>query len=117
MLFFLKYWRLIAIFLVIVVGVVGVEFLNNKIETLTKDNEVLQSKVAKDEELLAVQNALILQNKSDYDTAVKKLPKTLKVIDTRYKTVYKNIETFKEGDRNESNDCNASIVFLNSFTY
>lgn len=117
MLFLLKYWRLIAIFLVIVVVVVGVEFLDNKIETLTKDNEVLQSKVSKDEALLAVQNALILQNKSDYDVAVKKLPTIIKTIDTRYKTVYKNIETFKEGDRNESNDCNDSIAYLNTFNY
>jgi len=116
MLFLLKYWRLIAIFLVIVVAVVGVEFLNNEIETLIKDNEVLQSKIAKDEALLAVQNALILQNKADYEAEIKKLPTTLKVIDTQYKIIYKNIEVFR-GDSNVSHDCNASIVFLNSFTY
>ena len=112
----LKYWKFIVLGIVVIGFLATIKILDNKIETLTKDNEVLQSKVAKDEALLAVQNALILQDKADYDVAIKKLPTVLHTIDTKYKTVYKNIETFKE-DSNVSNDCNASIVFLNSFIY
>jgi len=114
MLMVLKYWKFIALGIVVLSFAITVEILNNKIETLTKDNEILQSKVAKDEALLAVQNALIIQNKSDYDIAVKKLPTVLKVIDTKYRTVYSTVEKWR--DANET-DCNSSLRYLDSFTY
>ena len=115
MLMVLKYWKFIALGIVVLSFAITVEILNNKIETLTKDNEVLQSKVSKDEALLDVQNSLILQDKADYDTAVKKLPKVLKVIDTKYQTIYSTIEKWR--DKNETSDYNSSLRYLDSFTY
>ena len=115
MLMVLKYWKFIALGVVVLGFITTIKILDNKIETLTKDNEVLQSKVAKDEALLAVQNALILQDKADYDTAIKKLPTVLKVINTKYRTVYGTVEKWR--DSNETSDCNSSLRYLDSFTY
>ena len=115
MLMVLKYWKFIVLGIVVLGFAITVEILNNKIETLVKDNEILQSKVAKDEALLAVQNALILQNKSDYDVAVKKLPTVIKTINTKYRTVYSTVEKWR--DKNETSDYNSSLRYLDSFTY
>lgn len=110
-----KYWLEIseALFISIIAGYII--FIHYENKSLVKDKQVLQSELNASRAYINAQNAIILQNKSDYDEAIKKLPTTLKTIDTRYQTVYTTIEKWR--DKNVSTDCNDSLDYLNRFQF
>jgi len=114
MLLLAKYWKELVIAVLLIAFAITVKVLNSKIESLVKDKEALQSKLDTQKAYAAVQNASILQNKSDYDEAMKKLPTVLKTIETKYQTVYSTIEKWKESN---ATDCNSSMQYLNSYQY
>lgn len=106
--FFLKkYW-----FELFVIGYVVMA--TAMILILQKDKEVLISKLETCNTQLMAQNTLIMQNKADYDEALRKLPIVLTKINTKYKTTYETI--YKWRDRNET-DCNDSLAFINHFEF
>ena len=115
MLLLAKYWKQLAIAVLLIAFSITVVLLNNKIGSLVKDKELLQSQVATQKVYVALQNATILQGKSDYAKQVKKLPSVLRVIETHYETIYSTVEQWKES--NATTDCNSAVRYLDSFTY
>lgn len=113
---FKQYWLEIVIVLVTGVLLSYIEQLNAEISSLEKDRSVLQSKLNESDAYIRVQNATILANEADYNASMTKLPTVLHKIDTKYVT--KTVEIEKWRDKNEtSNDCNASIQYLNSYQF
>jgi hypothetical protein len=77
---------------------------------------VLQSKLNESNAYISVQNAAILANEADYNKSITKLKTALHNIDTKYIT--KTVEVEKWRDSNEtSNDCNASMQYLNNYKF
>jgi GTPase involved in cell partitioning and DNA repair len=111
-----RYWLEIIIVLVASVLLTYIKQLNNEISSLSKDKAVLQSKLSESDAYLHVQNATILANQADYNASIAKLPTVLHKIDTKYIT--KTIQIEKWRDNNEtSNDCNASISYINNYQF
>jgi hypothetical protein len=116
LLFLRKYWLEIIIVLVASILLTYIKQLNDKISSLNKDKSVLQSKLNESDTFLHIQNATIITNQAEYNASIAKLPAVLHKIDTKYIT--KTIEIEKWRDNNEtSNDCNASVQYLNSYQF
>lgn len=101
-------------------SVIGLAFLTIYIQythnkSLEKDLSISRLETSRYKQVLAIQNAQILKNKSDYDEAIKKLPTVLKTIETKYKTQYQTIYQWR--DNNETDDCNSSIQLINDFKF
>jgi GTPase involved in cell partitioning and DNA repair len=116
LLFLRKYWLEIAIVLVASVLLAYIKQLNDEISSLNKDKLSLQNKLNESDTFLHIQNATIIANQADYNASIAKLPTVLHKIDTKYIT--KTVEIEKWRDNNEtSNDCNASVQYLNSYQF
>jgi GTPase involved in cell partitioning and DNA repair len=111
-----QYWLEAVIVLIVSILLAYIKQLNNEISSLNKDKVVLQSKLRESDAYLHVQNATILANQADYNASIAKFPTVIHKIDTKYIT--KTIEIEKWRDNNEtSNDCNASIQYLNNYQF
>jgi hypothetical protein len=111
-----QYWLEVVIVLIAGIMLAYIKQLHNEISSLNKDKSVLQSKLSESDAYLHVQNATILANQADYNASIAKLPVVLHKIDTKYIT--KTVEVEKWRDNNEtSNDCNASIQYLNHYQF
>lgn len=86
-----------------------------KIKSLEKDNLVLQSRVKENQAYIMAQNIAIASNRTDYETAMKRLPTILHDINTRYKTEVITVEKWR--DHNVTHDCNSSMQYLNNYQF
>jgi hypothetical protein len=112
-----RYWMEIVIVLAAGVLLSYIEHLNNEISTLQEDKSVLQAKLNESDAYIRVQNATILANEADYNASMAKLPTVLHKIDTKYITKTVEIEKWREYNETSSDDCNASISYLNSYQF
>lgn len=115
MLLLKKYWFEIMIVVGALVVLGYIKYLVNENGNLEKDKQVLQAEKAQYVYALKFQNSAILQNKSDYDEAIKKLPTVVHDINTKYKTQYETIYAWR--DHNETHDCNSSMQYLNTYQF
>lgn len=106
----LSFWRealIVALSLTIL-------FLYQELDIKKRDIALKDIEIQSARDALETQNKAVLQNKADYEVKLKELPKEMKQIEVKYKTVYKTIEAIKE-DKNAT--CEKSISTLNDFLY
>jgi predicted nuclease with TOPRIM domain len=118
----LKYYREIALAIVVVCSLYIMWEKDQTIEALSYDNSilmmensVLEAKLKQKQDQLAMQNILIRANKAEYEEAMEKLPMKIETIKTKYVSVYNDIEKYK-GEANAS-DCAGAIDKLNDFDF
>lgn len=118
----LKYYREIAMAIVILCSLYllwskdqKIESLEHDISMLMMENALLESKLKQKQDQLAAQNILMLANKTEYEENMKRLPMRIDTIKTKYVAVYKEIDDYK-GEANAS-DCNGAMDQLNRFTF
>lgn len=115
MLLLKKYWFEIMIVVGVLMVLGYIKYLGNVIGSLEKDKLVLQSEVNEKKAYITAQNIAIELSSVEYEAALNRLPTVLHDIDTRYKTQYQTIYQWR--DHNETNDCNSSMQYLNTFKF
>jgi len=107
----LIYYREIVIgILVIVIGVLGMVVMGKNVTIAEMEGELYQTKSA-----LEYQSSELMQQDAKHKAALEALPREIVKIETKYKVIYDDIETWK-GDENAS-DCKNAMDFLTGFNY
>lgn len=106
--FLKKYWFEILLVFIGSLFVYYVTSLQKEIVILTADRDMYKT-------ALEYQNTSLLQQKTEYDEKLSKLPTEIEKIKVRYEVIYKSIDDWK-GDMNAS-DCNNTDTFLRSTIY
>lgn len=110
-----KYWMEILVVLAVTITYGYIKHLKNENDGLVSKVEQLKGEKAQYAYALNFQNEAIVSNKADYDRKSKQLPTVLKEIDIQYKTKHETIYQWR--DDNETNDCNESMRYLDSFQF
>jgi hypothetical protein len=106
----LSFWRealLVALSLTIL-------FLYQELDIKKKDIALKDIEIQSARDAIEIQNKAVLENRVDYEKKISELPKAMKQIEVKYKTVYEKIEVIKE-DKNAT--CEKAISTLNDFVY
>lgn len=110
-----KYWMEIAIVLALTLAYGYIKSLIHEKVKLEDENALLRSRMSEKEAYITAQNIAIEANKVEYLKNLNRLPTVIKEIETQYKTKYQTIYEWR--DSNETNDCNESMRYLDSFQF
>jgi len=103
-----RYWSQLLLLALLLLSLFYSMFINSELNsTIVERNQYKQA--------LDYQNASLLAQKQSYDKKLAELPKEIETIKTKYKIIYKNIETWRE-DENATELENVDN-FLNSIKY
>ena len=107
----LKYWKgLVIVILLVIIGILVYFIKDYQFKLAKSDSYSRQCTIALD-----YQNNQLENNYAKYLRDLADANKSNEIVRTKFKTIYKNIETFK-GDSNGT-DCSNTIKFFSRMVY